>query len=178
MNTSIIPTVNYHLTKSCNCQCKYCFARFTDIDGYPMLHEEESINLIKQLADSRYFDKINFAGGEPLLVPHLPNLIKCAKECGLRTSVVTNGSKLNPEIVKQMAKYLDILTISIDSLNTETNAKIGNFISLDKLPLIIETIHKENINLKINTVVSSFNKEESLSSFINEPHSSHKCNFC
>lgn len=163
-----ITTINYHLTKKCNFKCKYCFARFNDIEGTSMLQEEESLRLIKMLANSGRFDKINFAGGEPFLAPHLANLIKCAKEYGLKTSVVTNGSKLSPNMIEQMAKYLDILAISIDSINRETNTSMGNFISLEKLPLIIKSIHRWNIKLKINTVVSSFNKNESLTAFINE----------
>ncbi|WP_282071372.1 hypothetical protein [Polaribacter atrinae] len=39
------------------------------------------------------FEKITFAGGEPMLCPWLPKLIKTAKELGLTTMIVTNGSQ-------------------------------------------------------------------------------------
>lgn len=168
MKNNVITTVNYHLTKECNFKCKYCFARFDEMSSQPMLSEEDSLKLIKMLADSGHFNKINFVGGEPMLVPHLSRLIKYAKECGLRTSVVTNGSRLSTDWVKGVAGYLDMLGISIDSDNNSINKAIGNHIKLEKLPAIVDAIHQSGICLKINTVVSSFNKREYLAPFINE----------
>lgn len=167
METQIIPTVNYHCTKSCNFHCKYCFAHFNDVCGQ-QLSESDSLNLIKRLAECGYFTKINFAGGEPMLVPHLHKLIKTAKEYGMKTSIVTNGSRLSPEWIKQVSKHLDIIAISVDSLNVNTNNNIGKKTFLENLNQLIRTIHDENIKLKINTVVSAYNKEETLTSFINE----------
>lgn len=167
METQVIPTVNYHLTKSCNFHCKYCFARFNDVSGQ-QLSELNSLNLVKALAKCGYFTKINFVGGEPLLAPHLHMLIKTAKESGMQTSIVTNGSGLSPEWIKQASKHLDIIAISVDSLNANTNNKIGKKTLLESLQLLILAIHDANIKLKINTVVSAYNKEETLASFINE----------
>lgn len=167
METQIIPTVNYHCTKSCNFHCKYCFAHFNDVCGQ-QLSEFDSLNLIKKLAECGYFTKINFAGGEPMLVPHLDKLIKTAKEYGMKTSIVTNGSRLSPEWIKQVSEHLDIIAISVDSINVNTNNNIGKKTLLENLTQLIRTIHDENIKLKINTVVSAYNKEETLTSFINE----------
>ena len=167
MKTQIIPTVNYHLTKKCNFHCKYCFAHFNDISGH-QLDESESVKLVRMIAECGHFKKINFAGGEPMLVPYLPELIKTAKEFKLETSIVTNGSKLTPEWIQQNSKYLDIIAISIDSLNKDTNNIIGNKTLLDTLPKLIRIIHDEHKKLKINTVVSSYNMKETLTSFINE----------
>ena len=86
MKNNVITTVNYHLTKKCNFKCKYCFARFDEIVSQPMLSEEDSLKLIKMLADSGHFNKINFVGGEPMRYPHdfeasAENLVNCRCLC-------------------------------------------------------------------------------------------------
>ncbi|MCS7029092.1 MAG: viperin family antiviral radical SAM protein [Bacteroidia bacterium] len=172
----MIATVNYHLIKACNYQCQYCYATFNDIREKP-LSLSEQIKLISLLAKSKYFKKINFAGGEPLLVAHLPKLIKVAKEEGFKeTSVVTNGSRLTKEWIYSVKDYLDILAISIDSVSEGTNIKIGRkergsegkTLDLDKIIKISELCHAFNIHLKVNTVVNAFNKRETLTDVINK----------
>ena len=92
-----IPSVNYHLWKACNMRCKFCFATFQDIEPQFLpkghLGGEDCILVVESLSEAG-FQKINFAGGEPTLCPWLPDLIRRAKELGLTTSVVTNGSRI------------------------------------------------------------------------------------
>lgn len=42
-------------------------------------------------------DKLTFVGGEPLMHPHIDQLITEAKAAGLTTALVTNGACLNAE---------------------------------------------------------------------------------
>ncbi|GHT62962.1 radical SAM protein [Bacteroidia bacterium] len=168
----MITTVNYHLTKACNFKCKYCYAQFKDIheEGLPKAKQFE---VVRQLAESGKFRKINFAGGEPTLVPHITELIQYAKSLGLETSIVTNTSQIDFEWVKNISSYLDILAISIDSLNLETNIKIGSnqsgkILSINNLRNISTACQCFGVQLKINTVVSKFNHTEKLTDFVNE----------
>jgi radical S-adenosyl methionine domain-containing protein 2 len=168
----MITTVNLHLTKACNYKCKYCFARFNDIHEAG-LSKAEQLELIRQLAVSGKFLKINFAGGEPSLVPHISELIQYAKSLGFETSIITNGSSIDFEWVKTMSPYLDILAISVDSVNSDTNIKIGSnqvgkTLSINTLKNISTACSCFGVQLKINTVVSKFNCRETLTGFINE----------
>jgi predicted cytidylate kinase len=167
-----ISTVNFHLTNICNFHCKYCFARFTDIQADRLTFPEQK-ELIKQLSESDKFRKINFAGGEPTLVPNIAELIKYAKSLGFETGIVTNGSKIDAEWVKNIVPFLNILAVSVDTLNYETNIKIGSnqkgkTLSVDNLKCIAAACHNFGVQLKINTVVSHFNKDGKLTDFINE----------
>ena len=167
-----ISTVNFHLIKNCNYCCEYCYARFEDVKERQLAKAEQQ-ELIKKLAESKRFRKINFAGGEPTLIPYLPELVKYAKSLGLETSIVTNGSKIDAEWIKNISPFLDILALSVDTLNYDTNIKIGSnqrgkVLDIDKVKEIAEACHYSGIKLKINTVVSSFNKDEKLTDFINE----------
>jgi radical S-adenosyl methionine domain-containing protein 2 len=68
--------------------------------------------------------------------------------------------------------FLDWIGISVDSLNEETNIKMGRAIAGTR-PLnqqyytqIVQLINEFEFKLKINTVVNQFNKNEDLTDFI------------
>ncbi len=175
----LISTVNYHLWKPCNMRCKMCYATFKDFEKSYLpkghLSETDSLEIIKQIADFG-FEKINFAGGEPTLCKWLPDLVKYAKSLNLKTSIVTNGWHIlnNKDYLKNFEGTLDIIGLSIDSLDSVTNIKSGRahlgneVIKQEDYKLIANLIKNENIFLKINTVVSKINHKEIINYFINE----------
>lgn len=170
-----IPAVNYHLWEPCNMRCGFCFATFQDVKKSILpkghLPKEESLTLIKKLAVAG-FSKITFAGGEPTLCPWINELIQEAKNNGLTTMIVTNGSQLTTSFLKENQGKLDWITLSIDSLHEETNIKTGRALfgkrpfSTDKYKELVIEIKKYGYGLKINTVVSKYNKDENLIDFI------------
>ena len=172
---NIIPSVNYHLWEPCNMRCKFCFATFQDVKQSILpkghLPEKEAIQVVNSLADAG-FEKITFAGGEPLLCPWLGALIETAHHRGMTTMIVTNGSKLTKEWLLTYQNTLDWVTLSIDSLNNASNLKTGRAItgkrvlSQEYYEQIINTIHQIGVRLKINTVVSSANYLENMTLFI------------
>lgn len=171
----LIPSINYHLWEPCNMRCKFCFATFQDVKQTILpkghLPELDAIKIVKKIAKAG-FKKITFAGGEPLLCKWLPNLIKTAKELGMTTMIVTNGSKLTDTFLLENTKYLDWIAVSVDSLRDEDNIKIGRAIT-GKKPLnktfyyqLVDKIKQYGYGLKINTVVNQVNYKEDLTSFI------------
>ena len=170
----MVTTVNYHLWKSCNMSCGFCFATFLDLPlhGAACLPQNDSIRLITLIAEAG-FRKINFAGGEPTLCPWLPELIHYAKSLGLTTSVVTNGSRITEAWLDGLDGSLNILALSIDSVDAESQQKIGRKgqgqIAHDQggLPEALEKAQRpRGIRLKVNTVVNRHNVAEYFRSFI------------
>ena len=90
-------------------RCKFCFATFQDVKSSILpkghLSREEALNVVIELAEIK-FEKITFAGGEPTLCPWLPELIKKAKEYGMTTMIVTNGSRLTEEFLSANRVFL------------------------------------------------------------------------
>lgn len=173
---SFIPSVNFHLWEQCNMKCGFCFAKFQDVKDTVLpkghLSKDESINVVRQLADFG-FQKITFVGGEPTLCPWLSELIEIAKEKGLTTMIVTNGSNLTDKFLKNNKKYLDWIAISIDSLKADINLGIGRkyknrIIDENYYYILIRKIKKYNYRLKINTVVNQFNYREIMQNFIDK----------
>lgn len=165
------PTVNYHMLKACNMRCGFCFATFGDISVKGELNREECFKLVDILCRDG-FRKINFAGGEPTLRNWLPELIRRAKSHDVTTSIVTNGSLITPDWLESLAGCLDIIALSIDSVDPETQRKIGRTetgkdpISAEQYLDLSERIRDYGIRLKVNTVVNSFNHTEDLLWFI------------
>lgn len=171
----LIPAVNYHLWEPCNMRCGFCFATFQDVKKSILpkghLPKEQSLALIQKLAASG-FSKITFAGGEPTLCPWINELIHEAKINGLTTMIVTNGSQLTTQFMEENQGKLDWITLSIDSLNEQTNIQTGRAVlgkrpfSIEKYKELVNEIKKYGYGLKINTVVSKYNKDEKLIDFI------------
>ena len=172
--TEAIPSVNYHLWKPCNMRCRFCFATFQDVptEGLPRGHlgRGDSISVVESLAGAG-FRKINFAGGEPTLCPWLPELIKLAKDLGLVTSVVTNGSRIAGEWLDGIGESLDWAAVSIDSLDSNTLVRTGRAtasgpINRQDYQETIRLLRERGIRVKVNTVVTRDNLDEDLTGFI------------
>ena len=171
-----VPSVNYHLWKACNMRCGFCFATFQDIHQGVLpkghLGREDSMSVVDSLARAG-FRKVSFAGGEPTLCPWLRDLIRLAKELGLTTSVVTNGSNITREWVEGVAGNLDWAALSVDAVDPVTLLEIGRATASGPMGCqdylkIADIIKQHDIRLKINTVVSRHNLMDDLTQFIIE----------
>lgn len=171
-----IPTVNFHLVRSCNMRCGFCFARFDDVHretgvGQLGLPFAQAAEVITALADFG-FRKITFAGGEPTLRPDLPELIRHAKSAGLITAVVTNGSRLDADWIARTAPDLDQLALSIDSARPATRIAMGRAVGgtrpLENTALLAhaDLLRAHGVKLKLNSVITTLNAAECMTDFV------------
>ncbi len=160
-NRYLIRAVNLHITKSCNYRCKFCFAHFNQLKI--KTNEKEWKEILNLLAKSGT-EKVTFVGGEPTLIDFLPELVIHAKNSGMTTMIITNGTKITPTYLRKMTKKLDWIGLSIDS-GTELICKdlgrgTGNHVA--QTLRVAKIIRKENIRLKVNTVVNQLNYSEDM----------------
>lgn len=167
------PSVNFHLWEPCNMRCRFCFATFQDVKSQVLprghLPREDALRLVELLAS--HFRKITFAGGEPLLCPWLPELVRAAKVRGATTMLVTNGSRLTAERLSLFEGSLDWVTLSIDSPFPETHVALGRAVqgkalNADDYLAIADRVRNAGMRFKVNTVVTSFNAREDHSGFL------------
>ncbi|KAF2639192.1 radical SAM enzyme, partial [Massarina eburnea CBS 473.64] len=162
-------SVNYHFSRKCNAECKFCF--HTELTSYvaPIAEAKASLRLLH----NEGMDKLNFAGGEPFLYPQrLGQMCQFTKEeLGLPSvSIVSNGTKVTERWLRKYGKYIDILAISCDSFNPDTNNDIGRrdrgsgraFDNVDQLFRIRGWCRELGIKFKLNTVVCSLNWDEDM----------------
>lgn len=182
--------VNWHLTEACNFSCRYCYAHWERSESVKdLIREEHHVRaLVTELG--RFFrsdvaarkfgfygvdPRLNIAGGEPLLFPSaVKAAVSQARRTGLRSSLITNGSFLTEDLCNSLAPGLDMLGVSIDSYQSDTNNMIGRvdsqgrFLDLGALGSCFGALRRYNpsLRVKLNTVVNRLNWEDNLSSVV------------
>ena len=179
--------INWHITEACNYKCNYCFAKWDRQKNEVMNDEAAIIGLLDEISklpkilSNNYptgFNSIrlNLVGGETFLsFRKVSRIIHHAKQRKFNLSAITNGSRLNDELIKSIAMNFCSIGFSLDSLDNATNLAIGRSEKDNPMDVInlLENINaikmlNPDIDIKINTVVSNLNKTEDLSSFINK----------
>jgi hypothetical protein len=95
----------------CNIHCKGCYR--STIGGHKNLEELKKEVLF--MKEWRNVDNITLAGGEPLIFPHLFELVKFIREQKLKVHILSNGLALTPEMVRKLKKAkVNSMTIHID----------------------------------------------------------------
>lgn len=179
--------VNWHITEACNYHCNYCFAKW-DKQKNELMNDENSVSKLMDeiqklpaILNGKYLTefesiRLNLVGGETFLnIRKVTRIIHQAKQRKFSLSAITNGSRLNNELVTLIANDFNSIGFSVDSLDSPTNIKIGRteksgVMDTDKVLRDISVIKELNpsIDIKINTVVSSLNQSEDLSAFIDQ----------
>jgi radical S-adenosyl methionine domain-containing protein 2 len=151
-------TLNFHLTDRCNFKCKHCFINGAGRE----LTLEECKQVIDRVHEMKLFKRINIAGGEPMMVHHLQDVIDHVVSKGLKCSIITNGSLLNRDFINNNMNKLSMIGISIDSIDDAMNRMIGRR-SIKDLFDLCDAIKQANIILKINICVSRYNLDHDFS---------------
>ncbi len=147
--------IKLQLTEECNFDCGFCFNKQSVSSSKKSLSENNAKKIVSKTAEEG-IGGIRFTGGEPMLHPGLPKLLLQAKQLGLKTTLNTNASLINPKNVGEIAKHADILLVSLHSLPLNKNAQ-NSLALLSNFDLRAATIlTKENIqNLeKFHEVIS------------------------
>lgn len=165
--------INLHILEACNFRCRQCFSKF---GTEKLLSVEDWKKIIDNCIAGADVTEFNIAGGEPMLYPGLAELVKYIRSKGVKVSLITNGSLMDEEWIKNYAGLYETIGFSVDSLDDETNKKIGRCDRNGKtIPVgrIVKLCgltrrYAPGCRIKINTVVSALNKDEVMSDFINE----------
>lgn len=149
--------VSWIITHGCPERCAYCISP----EKYEEITDYETHKAIQDQMIATGLTKNRYIGGEPLLLPHLPKLIKEAKEKGLNTRLSTNGILLTKEKLIEIRDYLDSMALPYESCNDELNRSIRGTINhseivssrikmireMSDIGVLVNTcVHKENIN--------------------------------
>src|SRR6266566_9520940 len=111
--------------RRCNLSCGYCSAYDKSSEPVPVQVLENRLRKIKELGTFG----ISLTGGEPTMHPDLPRIIRRCRELRFyRTSMITNGFFLNPEMIETLNQAgLQKMQISIDGVHgNETTQKVLN----------------------------------------------------
>lgn len=157
------------ITEKCNFRCTYCLPDGSECyshDGELSLVEiQRLVNAFAALGTK----KIRITGGEPSLRRDLCDIISlCKSTLGIETvGLTTNGFRLEKDVVQWRAAGLDVLNVSMDSLNPSAFQMITGS---EKLASILRGLDIAQTlgfkSLKINTVLLRDQNAHELNDFL------------
>ena len=153
-----IEYVRLSLTDACNFCCPYCRpAEITPQSQHQLLSVDEWMTILGAFHQVGV-KAVRLTGGEPLLYPHIEELLARIKQTGWfeDISMTTNGSLLAPRAKKLKELGLNRVNISLDSLDSDAFALcVGKANQLDSvLSGIQSAIDAGFTSVTSNTVLS------------------------
>jgi len=108
------------VTRRCNLSCGYCNEYDDHSEPVPLDALRRRIAALARLRTAI----VTVSGGEPLLHPELPEIIRAIREAGISASLITNGFFLTRERIEGFNEAgLQGLQISIDNLVPDAVSK-------------------------------------------------------
>ncbi len=121
------------VTDRCNFRCTYCMPREVYGRDYEFLPREQLLTFEEITRLARVFvglgvTKVRLTGGEPLLRRDLPDLVRMLRAVpGIADlTLTTNGSRLARHAAALAAAGLDRVSVSLDSLDDTTFARMND----------------------------------------------------
>lgn len=148
----------FNFTDECTMECPYCYIPFKK-DKVSKLN---SLRVMEKLCEFEP-SKITIGGGDPLSYNFLPELVKVAYNQTKNVHIDTNGYGhiKNPNNLKKIIPYLSLLGLPLDGHNSTAHGNMRQDNKHFKIVIdLIEETKKYNLNLKVNTVLSSKNYKE------------------
>ncbi len=124
----------FQINLRCNSACGYCDLPL-NVGRYEMTREE-----IQRVFSCLYRDGVRFVlvqGGEPLLRRDLPEILEDLSAIGFHLTVITNGTKVTPQLVERLSRLPLAISVSLDTLDRERYRQIRG---ADQLALVLEGI--------------------------------------
>lgn len=144
--------------RRCNLACTYCNEYDKTSDPVPIESMIERIDKLAEFGSS----VITISGGEPMLHPHIYEIIDRIRHHGMIAGLISNGYYFQPEKVKKLNEVgLDYLQISIDNVQPDDVSKKSLKVLDSKLVNLSKfAMFKVNINSVVGGGVA--NPEEAL----------------
>ncbi len=152
-----VSTMDFHITARCSQACPYCWGprRFRN-----PIDTRSAVRILERMNDLGV-RRVVFTGGDPLLRPDAPELIRFAKGIGLETALSTTGDFITPGILHRLAPYLDLISLPLDGSTEAVNSRTkhpGHFPAVMR-SLDLLRLHPE-IDVKVCTPVTRHNLDD------------------
>ena len=141
--TSMPRRLVFELTNACNLNCVMCGRNATDFNLTRF-----DVDWLKIFDDvvSKIEEVTLMGWGEPTIHPKFKEILYWAKLHGLRKYFCTNGMTMNKLIDEIFDTEVDIIAVSIDGANSETNDRIRRGSNFEKIIENVTSITKRRNN--------------------------------
>ncbi|MBD2616096.1 MAG: radical SAM/SPASM domain-containing protein [Nostoc sp. ZfuVER08] len=132
-----------HPSRRCNLHCLHCYSA-----SGPEERDQLSVPLLLKAitnASEQGYTITSFSGGEPLVYKPLPELLKQAHQCQMRTTVTSNGILLDERHLEQLCGAVDLLAISLDGMPASHNRIRSSEQAFEKMAARLEGVRQSGI---------------------------------
>jgi len=151
------PVVVWNMTRRCNLRCVHCYSQSQNKAFPGELTTTEGKALIDDLA-AFSCPVILFSGGEPLMRPDLPDLVRHATDRGIRAVISTNGTLINGDFAKTFRRFgLSYVGVSLDGLRETHDRFRGVTGAFDEAMAGIRTCLAEGIKVGVRFTINRRN---------------------
>lgn len=155
--------LQWHITEFCNLKCKHCYQENHQPVQLKFKELLDILNQYKELLKTfKMKGHINLTGGEPLVCPFFFDILKQFKkdENLYSFSILTNGTLINDEIARNIAKYKpEYVQVSLEG-GKKTNDYIRGKNTYKKIAEGIKHLKKYNIFVSISFTANRQNYKE------------------
>jgi radical SAM protein with 4Fe4S-binding SPASM domain len=160
-----ILSLELELSRACNLRCIYCYAE----SGTPLANElslPEILDAVDQAVALGAKNIIILGGGEPLLYPHLFEVIDHILAKGVTADLFTNGTLISEEVAAKLFKRKISIVLKQNSRDPEVQdllaGKPGSFAAIETgLNNLLKTGYPDDHHkLGVETIVCRQNIEE------------------
>jgi len=105
---------------------------------------------------------VSFTGGEPTLLADLPELIRYAKDVGMRVNLITNGTRVTQTLAREYADHgLDSAQVSLEGVSADTHDRIVRVSgAYAKTLAAVNSLKQAGIVTHTNTTITRLNLHE------------------
>ena len=144
----------------CNLGCMYCVEHGDDAAAFRTnqktnnLSGAELMPVIAQLHELLDLETVRLTGGEPLLYPDLPQIVKGITKIGISDiSITTNGLLLDRKASQLKEAGLQSVNVSLDAVDPDVFFMVNKRDSLSKVLNGIDAAIATGLNVKLNAVI-------------------------
>ena len=150
------------LTYRCTLACRFCYAgcgcrRSDSCEGE--MSTAEAVRILEIIRHEAQVPSVSFTGGEPTLRKDLPFLAAEAVRIGLRVNLITNGTRITPELAGRLADAgLYSAQVSIEGPDAASHdAQTGVRGSFERTWRGIDNLRATPIKTQTNTTLTGAN---------------------
>ena len=132
-----------HPSRRCNLRCRHCYSA-----SGPEVAETLPLELLLQAvreASLEGYSLLGVSGGEPLLYPHLSELLESGHAHGMATTVTSNGMLLGKERLRRLVGQTDLLAISLDGVPDSHDRLRGSSRAFEGMRKNLEAVRDSGI---------------------------------
>jgi len=146
------------VTYRCNLKCEFCYVGRHDSAE---LGSADIKKLLFKIVREARIPSVSFTGGEPLLRADIVELVRYARQAGLWTNLITNGTMMGQKLVDRLKSAgLSSCQVSIEGPTPDIHDRItGQPGSFDKTVAALARLQAVGIPVHTNTTVSRSNLE-------------------